>query len=82
VDAYLIMEKKFLRKGIVGFHIEYGQPAYRPEIGLIKVSNSIYSAWNIYVINGRLCILTIYNKAWKWQGNTKYIVWFLPNELS
>ncbi len=65
VNAYLIVKKKFLRKGIGDIHIKYGQPAYRPEIGSIKVSNSIYLARNIYVINGQLCILTIYNKAQK-----------------
>jgi hypothetical protein len=63
VDAYLIVEKRFLRKGIRGVHVKYSQPARGLEIGLIKVNNSIYSAWNIYVINSRLCILTIYNKA-------------------
>ena len=36
----------------------------------------------MYVINGRLCILTMYDKAQKRRGNTKYIVRFLPNELS
>jgi hypothetical protein len=44
VDAYLTVEKRFLRKGIRGIHVEYGQPACGPEIGSIKVSNSIYSA--------------------------------------
>lgn len=82
VDAYLIREKKFLRKAIVGIHIEYSQPARGPELGSIKVSNSIYSARNIYVINGRLCILTMYDKARKRRGNTEYIVRFLPDEMS
>jgi hypothetical protein len=65
VDAYLTVEKRFLRKGIGGVHIEYSQPARGPEIGSIKVSNSIYLARNIYVINSRLCILTMYDKARK-----------------
>jgi hypothetical protein len=82
VDAYLTVEKKFLRKGMGGVHIEYGQPARGPEIGSIKVSNSTYSARNMYVINGRLCILTMYDKARKRRGNTEYIVRFLPDELS
>jgi hypothetical protein len=82
VDVYLIVEKKFLRKSIGGIHVEYSQPARGPEIGSIKVSNSIYSARNIYVINGRLCILTMYDKAQKRRGNTEYIVRFLPDELS
>ncbi len=47
VDAYLTVEKRFLRKGIGGVYIQFGQPARGLEIGLIKVSNSIYSARNI-----------------------------------
>jgi hypothetical protein len=82
VDAYLTVEKRFLRKGMGGVHVEYSQPARGPEIGSIKVSNSIYSARNIYVINSRLCILTIYDKARKRRGNTEYIVRFLPDKLS
>jgi hypothetical protein len=82
VDAYLTVKKRFLRKGIGGVHVEYGQPARGPEIGSIKVSNSIYSARNMYVINGRLCILTMYDKARKRRGSTEYIVRFLPDELS
>ena len=42
----LTVEKRFLRKG-VGVYIQYGQPARGLERGLIKVSNSIYSARNI-----------------------------------
>ena len=82
VDIYLIVKKKFLRKGIGGIYIKYSQPAYRPEISSIKVSNSIYSVRNIYVINGRLYILTIYEKIRKRQGNMEYIVRFLPDKLS
>lgn len=44
-------------------HVEYGQPARGPELGSMKVSNSVYSARNIYVINGRVCFLTTYDKA-------------------
>ena len=51
-------------------------------MGSIKISNSMFLAWNIYIINGRMCFLTMYNKAWKRRGNTKYIVWCLPDELS
>jgi hypothetical protein len=65
VDIYLIVKRKFLRKGIGGIYIKYSQPARRPEISSIKVSNSIYLARNIYIINGQLYILTIYNKARK-----------------
>ena len=65
VDAYLIVKKKFLRKGIGNIYVKYGQSARGPEIGSIKISNSIYSVRNIYIINGQLYILIIYNKAWK-----------------
>ena len=65
IDIYLIVKKKFLRKGIGGIYIKYGQPVYRPEIGSIKVNNSIYLVQNIYMINGWLYILIIYDKAQK-----------------
>jgi hypothetical protein len=74
VNIYLIVEKRFLRKGIGGIYVKYSQPTRGPEIGLIKVSNSIYLARNIYVINSWLYILTIYNKARKRRGNTEYII--------
>jgi hypothetical protein len=81
VQAYLTKERKFLRKLMVGLHITGGQPARGPELGSIKVSNSIYSARNIYVINGRMCFLTMYDKARKRRGNTEYIVRCLPDEV-
>ncbi|KAH9203255.1 hypothetical protein DL95DRAFT_321784 [Leptodontidium sp. 2 PMI_412] len=79
---YLKQEKEFLRKAMATIHVEYGQPARGPELGSAKVSNSIYSARNIYVINGRLCILSTFDKARKRRGNIEYIVRFLPDELS
>ena len=82
VDAYLTVEKRFLRKGIGGIYVKYSQPACGPEISSIKVSNSIYLAQNMYVINGQLCILIMYDKARKQRGNTEYIVRFLPDKLS
>jgi hypothetical protein len=63
-------------------HISGGQPARGPEIGSIKVSNSVYSARNLYIINGRMCFLTMYDKARKRRGNTDYIVRFLPDDIS
>jgi hypothetical protein len=82
VQAYLTKERQFLRKLIVCIHVIGGQPAREPELGSIKVHNSIYSARNIYIINGRVCFLTMYDKARKKQGNTEYIVWCLPDEVS
>jgi hypothetical protein len=82
VNAYLAREKQFLRKAMATTHVQYGQPARGPELGCMKVSNSIYSARNTYVINGRLCFLSTYDKARKRRGNIEYIVRFLPDELS
>ena len=58
-----------------------GQPARGPELGSIKVSNSMYSVQNIYIINGQVCFLTMYDKAWKRRGNTEYIVRYLPDTI-
>jgi hypothetical protein len=44
VWAYLTKERQFLRKLIVCMYVIGGQLVYRPELGLIKVYNSIYSA--------------------------------------
>jgi hypothetical protein len=62
--------------------MQYNQPAQGPELGSMKVSNSIYSARNIYMINSRLCLLSTYNKTRKRRSNIKYIIRFLPDELS
>src|SRR5271163_180968 len=59
-----------------------GQPARGPELGSIKISNGMFSARNIYIINGRMCFLTMYDKARKRRGNTEYIIRCLPDELS
>jgi hypothetical protein len=58
-----------------------GQPARGPEIGSIKTSNSVYSARNLYVINGRMLFLTMYDKSRKRRGNTEYIMRYLPDDL-
>jgi hypothetical protein len=42
----------------------------------------MFLARNIYVINGRICFLTMYDKARKRRGNTKYIIRCLLDELS
>ena len=65
IDIYLIVKKKFLRKDIGNIYIKYSQSIYKPEIGLIKISNSIYLIRNIYMINSQLYILIIYNKVRK-----------------
>ena len=80
--AYLTRERQFLRKAMVVIHVTYGQPARGPEVGSGKVSNSIYSARNWYVINGRMCFLSMYDKARKRRGNTDYIIRVLPDKVS
>lgn len=82
VQAYLSVERQFLRTLMVCMHITGGQPARGPELGSIKVSNSIYSARNIYIINGRVVFLTIYDKARRRRGNTEYIARCLPAAVS
>jgi hypothetical protein len=62
-------------------HIMGGQPARGPELGSLKISNSRYSQRNIYVINGRMVFLTIYDKSQKRRGNTEYIMRVLPDKL-
>ncbi|ELR08160.1 hypothetical protein GMDG_08610 [Pseudogymnoascus destructans 20631-21] len=81
VEKYLIKEGQFLRKLMVCMHVTGGQPGRGPELGSVKVSNSVYSARNIYVVNGRMCFLTMYDKARKRRGNTEYIVRCLPDEV-
>jgi len=73
-QAYLTQERQFLRKAIVVIHVTYSQLARRPKVGSGKVSNSIYSARNWYVINKQMCFLSIYDKARKRRGNTDYII--------
>lgn len=79
---YLAVEKRFLRKLMVAMHITAGQPARGPELGSIKVFNSPCSARNIIILNGRTCILTMYDKSRKRRGNTDYILRVLPDDLS
>jgi hypothetical protein len=67
---------------MVTLHVTGGHPARGLEIRSIKVSNSMYLARNIYVINGQMCFLTMYDKARKRRGNTDYIIQFLPNKVS
>lgn len=67
---------------MVIFHITEGQPARGPELESVKASNSVYSARNIYIINGRMCFLTSYDKAQKRRGNSEYIIRFLPDAVS
>ena len=81
-SAYLNREGQFLSKLMVAMHVMGGQPARGPELGSIKVVNSVYSARNIYVINGRVVFLTVYDKARKRRGNTEYVLRCLPDQLS
>ena len=48
----------------------------------IKVSNTPFSTRNIIILNGRVCLLTTYDKSRKRRGNTNYILRVLPDALS
>jgi hypothetical protein len=52
------------------------------ELGSIKFANSIYSAWNIYVLNGRIIFVTYYNKSRSRCMTTEYVMRYLLDELS
>jgi len=67
---------------MVVMHMMGGQPARSPEIGSIKVQNSVTSSRNIFVINGRVAVVTTYDKARKRQGKTEYIFRCFPDQLS
>ena len=80
--AYLAREQNFLLGLMVAMHLMGGQPARSPEIGSIKVRNSITSSRNIFVINGRIAIVTTYDKARKRRGRTEYVFRCFPDRLS
>ena len=64
--VYLAQEKQFLLKLIVAIYIIEEQPIYSPEIGSIKVWNSIILSRNVFIINRRVVVVTTYNKAQKY----------------
>ena len=67
---------------MVAMHIMGGQPARSPEIGFIKVRNSVTSSRNIFVINGRVAVVTIYNKVRMCRRKTEYVFCCFPDQLS
>jgi hypothetical protein len=80
--AYLAREKQFLLKLMVAMHLTGGQPARSSEIGSITVQNSITSSRNLFVINGRVAVVTTYDKAVKRRGKTEYVFRCFPDPLS
>jgi len=80
--AYLAREKQFLLKLMAVMHLTGGQPARSPEIGSIKVRNSVRSSRNIFVINGRVAVVTTYDKSLKRRGKTEYVFRCFPDQLS
>ena len=80
--AYLAREKQFLLKLMVAMHLTGGQPARSPEIGSIKVRNSAASSRNLFVINGRVAVVTTYDKSRKRRGKTEYVFRCFPDRLS
>jgi hypothetical protein len=67
---------------MVAIHIQEGQPARSPEIGSIKVKNSITSSRNIFVINRQVAVVIIYDKSRKYRGKIKYIFCCFLDRLS
>lgn len=59
-----------------------GQPARAPEIGSIKVRNSVLATRNLFIINGRVAVVTTYDKSQKRRIRTKYVFKLLPDRLS
>lgn len=80
--AYLTREKQFLRQLMVVMHFTGGQPARSPKLGTIKLQNSATSSRNIFIINGRVAVVTTYNKSQKRCGKTEYIFRCFPDQLS
>jgi len=80
--AYLAREKQFLLRLMVAMHVMGGQPARSPEIGSIKVRNSVTSSRNLLVINGRVAVVTTYDKSLKRRGKIEYVFRCFPDQLS
>lgn len=80
--AYLTREKQFLLKLMVAMHLTGGQPARSPEIGSIKLRNSATSSRNLFIINGRVAVVTTYDKARQRRGRTEYVFRCFPDQLS
>ena len=76
--AYLTQERQFLRKLMVVMHVTGGQPARGPEIGSIKVRNNQFGVRSVYIISGRVGVLTTYDKSQKRRGKTEYVLRLLP----
>jgi hypothetical protein len=81
VHNYLASDTQFRQKLMVAMHI-ISLPSRGSKIGSIKFANSIYSARNIYVLNGRIAFVTYYDKSRSRRITTEYIVRYLPDELS
>jgi hypothetical protein len=80
--VYLAREKQFLLKLMVAMHIMGGQPARSPELGSIKVQNSVTSSRNVFIVNGRVAVVTTYDKSIKRRGKIEYVFRCLPDQLS
>jgi hypothetical protein len=71
-----------LLKLIVAIYVMGGQPARSPELGSIKVQNSVTLSRNVFIINGRVAVVTIYDKSIKRRGKIEYIFRCFPDRLS
>jgi hypothetical protein len=81
IERFIANDVRFRRKLMVAMHI-MNLPGRGSEIGSIKFANSIYSARNMYVLNGRMAFVTCYDKSRSRRMTTEYIVRYLPDELS
>jgi hypothetical protein len=63
-------------------HIIGGQRGRSLEIGSIKVKNSVTSRRNIFIINGRVVVVIIYDKSLKRRGKTEYVFRYYPDQFS
>ena len=72
----------FLYNLIVTIYIIGRQPTYSLEISSIKVRNSVVLSRNLFVINRRVALVTMYNKAVRRCSRIKYIFYYFLNKLS
>jgi len=78
----LALEGSFLSTLMAATHIQYGQPARARELGSVKVENSQLGLRGIFIINGRIGLVTWYDKARQKRRTSEYVIRLLPDKLS
>ena len=79
---YLVAHDQFLTTLLLLVYLTSGQPARGPEILSTKVCNTERSLRNIVIHQGRLCLLTSYNKSTAGTVLPFYIIRFPPHRVS